>query len=233
MKARNIIDSFNYAINGVIYAFKSQRNMKIHFAIAILVLFLSLFFDLNKWEFLILLFSIALVIVSELFNTAIESVVDLITDKHHPIAAIAKDVAAGAVLISAMNAIAVGYILFFYRANNILRNIFSKVKHSPPYLTFVVLIIIMILTIILKAYFRDGTPLRGGTPSGHSALAFGIATSLSFISENVLVMVLSFLMAFLVAQSRVEGRIHSVYQVITGAALGMVVSVLIFQLMER
>ncbi|WP_026485611.1 diacylglycerol kinase [Caldanaerobius polysaccharolyticus] len=232
MKSRNIADSFNNAINGVIYAFKSQRNMKVHFAIAVIVLLLSLFFDLNKWEFLILLFSIALVFVTELLNTAIEAVVDLITEKHHRCAAIAKDVAAGAVLVSALNAIAVGYILFIYRANGIIRNVFYRVKHSPPYLTFVVLILIMMLTIVLKAYFKEGIPLRGGMPSGHSALAFGIATSISFLTENVLVAILAFLLAFLVAQSRVEGRIHDLYQVIAGAALGMAVSVLIFQLLE-
>ena len=110
---QNIIKAFNAAIEGVIYTFKHERNMKIHYIIAIVVLLISLFLDLDRVEMMILLLSISLVIVSEMFNTAVENAVDLITNEIHPLAKIAKDVAAGGVLIASLNAVAVGYLIFY------------------------------------------------------------------------------------------------------------------------
>ena len=100
---QNIIKAFNAAIEGVIYTFKHERNMKIHYVIAVVVLLISLFLNLSRVEMMILLLSISLVIVSEMFNTAVENAVDLITNEIHPLAKIAKDVAAGGVLIASLN----------------------------------------------------------------------------------------------------------------------------------
>ena len=110
---KSLIDSFNFAVNGIISALKTERNMRIHYLIAIIVIILSLFFDFSRTELLLLIFAISLVIVAELFNTAIEKVVDLITDRYHPLAKLVKDISAGAVLIAAINSIVVGYLLFF------------------------------------------------------------------------------------------------------------------------
>ena len=115
MKSRNVIESFKYAISGIIYAFKTQRNLKIHFAAATGVLLLSPFFNFSRAELLLLFFTVTLVIVCELFNTAIEIVVDMVAHTYHPLAKLAKDVAAGAVLVSAINALVVAYILFISR----------------------------------------------------------------------------------------------------------------------
>lgn len=112
MKNRNLIDSFNNAINGIICAIKSERNMKIHICTAIVVFIMSIFFDLTKAEFLIVCISVAMVIVSELFNTAIEELVNMITTGYHPKVKIIKDVSAGAVLVSAFFAVIVGYFVF-------------------------------------------------------------------------------------------------------------------------
>lgn len=113
MKIKKISDSFNNAIDGIIYTVRTQLNMKIHFTIAIIVLLLSLFFDFSKIEMLILFFTISLVIVLEMINTAIEATIDVIANYYHPLAKIAKNVSAGAVLIAAINSIVVGYLLFF------------------------------------------------------------------------------------------------------------------------
>ena len=82
----SIIEAFNAAISGILYTFIYERNMKIHYFIAVVVLIVSLFFDLNKLEMMILILSISLVIISEMFNTAIENTVDLVTDKYHNLA---------------------------------------------------------------------------------------------------------------------------------------------------
>ena len=115
MRVRKLLDSFHYAIDGIIYTLKTQRNMKVHFLAAIAVLFLSLFLKVSKLEVLILFFTISLVIIAEMINTSIEAAIDLITDKYHELAKIAKNVAAGAVLIASLNVIIVGYMIFFDR----------------------------------------------------------------------------------------------------------------------
>ncbi|WP_350445984.1 diacylglycerol kinase [Anaeromonas gelatinilytica] len=228
---KRLIDSFNYAIEGIIYTLKTQRNMKIHFFMMIIILLLSLFFDFSKIELLLLLFAIALVIITEMINTAIEKAVDMITKEFHPLAKIAKDVAAASVLVAAINSIMVGYLLFFYHVNPFTRSILFKIRSSPVHLTFICILLIIIITIIIKTITQTGTPFEGGIISGHTALAFTVSTVITFLSENILIATLSFLLSILVGQSRVEGKIHSIFQVINGAILGILLTVLIFQLL--
>ena len=109
----NFIDACHNAIDGIIYATTTQSNVKKQLVLAVLILFASLFFDLSKSEFLVLVFSVVLVIFAEMLNTAIETLVDLYTDIYHPKAKIAKDVGAGAVVLAAFNCVAVAYFLFF------------------------------------------------------------------------------------------------------------------------
>lgn len=232
MKNRNMFDSFNYAINGIIYGIKTQRNLKIHCAAALGALLLSLFYNFSKIELLILLFTIVIVIVTEMINTAIEKVVDMIVDTYHPLAKIAKDVAAGAVLISAVNAIIVAYMLFFSkpRVLTTLMNLVLKFRQTPFHIAFIATLIVLILIFIIKAHFHHKTPLRGGVVSGHAALAFAITTSICFITENPIIITLCLFLSLIVAQSRVEGKIHSLLEVILGAVLGMVITLLLFSL---
>ncbi|QEK12356.1 phosphatase PAP2 family protein [Crassaminicella thermophila] len=230
MKVRKLIDSFNYAIDGIIYTLKTQRNMRIHFTMAVLVLFLSLFFDLSKLEILVLFFTIALVIIAEMINTAIEAAIDLITDQYHELAKISKNVAAGAVFISALNAIVVAYIIFFDKFNWAIEIVLHKVRKMPIHTTFISLLIVIFIVISIKAYIGEGTPLRGGMPSGHTAIAFSILTSIAFISENTLVTSLCLLLAILVAQSRIEAGIHNFFEVTIGAILGIFITIFIFQI---
>jgi len=232
MKSKSLIESFNYAVRGIIYALKSERNMRIHFAVAIGVIFLSLFFDFTKLELLMLFITIAFVFMAEMFNTAIERSVDLFTDEYHQLAKIAKDVAAGGVLIAAINSVVVGYLLFFDRLNPYTNLVLFKLKNSSIHLTFVALVLVMFLTIAFKTIFYRGrgTPFQGGIVSGHSAISFCIATIIAFIANNMLVSTLAFFMAILVGESRIEGKIHSLFEVIVGALLGVIVGVLVFQI---
>ena len=228
MKLKKIVDSFNYAIDGIIYTVRTQRNMKIHMCVTLLVLILCLFFDISKIEMLILAITIAMVIGAELFNTAIEAVIDMNTNYYHPLAKIAKNVAAGAVVVTALNAVLVGYIIFWDKLSNLYYILLNTIKESEPHTIFILLVIVSIATIIAKAIFGEGTPLKGGMPSGHSALAFSIATAISFITEEPICMMLSFLMAFITAQSRVDAEVHSLFEVIVGAIFGMLITILIF-----
>lgn len=230
MKIRKFTDSFNYAIEGIIYAIKTQRNMKFHMIIAIIVLLLSLFFDFTKIEMLILFITITLVIVLEMINTAIEATIDVLANYYHPLAKIAKNVAAGAVLIGAVNAVFVGYLLFFDKLKPMTQTVILKIKQSDTTVVFICLILIIMVTIIVKAIYGEGTPLKGGMPSGHSALAFGAATAISLITSDPLIITLSFFLALMVAQSRVEARIHTLYETIIGSIFGILITILIFRL---
>lgn len=230
-KSRNLIESFNHAVNGIISGLKTERNLKIHFSVAFIVVLISLFCDFTRTELLILIFSISFVLMAELFNTAIERVVDLIKEEYHPLARLAKDVAAGAVLVSAVNAIIVGYLLFFDGFVPVTNLVLHKIRNSPIYLTFIAIVLVVIVTLFAKAKFYRGrgTPFQGGTVSGHSAISFCIATIVSFIADNMLVSTLAFILAFFVAESRIEGKIHSLFEVIMGALLGIFIGILVFQ----
>ncbi len=228
-KHRNLIKTFNYAIDGIIYTLKSQKNMKVHYGIAILVLFLTLFLNLSRIEIIAVFFSISLVILSEMFNTAIEKTVDLITTEYSPLAKIAKDVAAGAVLISALNSVMVAYLVFFDRLNPSTLSLLIKIKNQDVHVTIIGIIITLLFVVAGKTLSTKGSHVQGGLVSGHAALSFAIATSISYISENTLVATLSFMLALLVAQSRIEGKIHTLKEVIYGAILGILIITLLFK----
>lgn len=231
---RSIIDSFNNAVNGIILTIKSERNMVIHYMIAIGVIGMSLFFNFSRTEFLILLLATTFVVVMEMINTAIEKTVDMITQEYHPFARIVKDIAAGAVLVSAINAIIVGYLLFFDRLNLFGDVILFKIQNSPIHMTFVALILVVLITIGLKAKYHKGrgTHFQGGVVSGHSSVAFCVATIVAFLAENMLVGTLTFGLALLVGESRIEGKIHSKLEVFLGAILGILVGIIIFKIIR-
>ena len=117
---QGIIKAFNAAIEGIIYTFKFERNMKIHYFLAVVVLTASLFLGLKRLEMILLVFAISLVVIAEMFNTAIEKTIDMITDEYHVLAKIAKDVAAAAVLVMSMFSVVIGIIIFLPKLINIL-----------------------------------------------------------------------------------------------------------------
>lgn len=230
MKIRKLVDSFNYAIEGIIYAVRTQRNMRIHMTAALLVLTACFFYDLSKIELLVLTITITIVLSAELVNTAVESAIDATTNYYHPLAKIAKNTAAGAVLVTSVNAVIVGYIIFWDKLTDVTFVVLTKIKQSNPYMMFLVLVIVCMATIVIKAIYGEGTPLRGGMPSGHAALAFSIATTIALITEEPLSIMLSYLLAFIVAQSRVDSETHSILEVIAGAIFGTLLTLFIFRI---
>ncbi|MDF2883497.1 MAG: dgkA pgpB [Clostridiaceae bacterium] len=230
MKVKKLLDSFNYAIEGIVYSVRTQRNMRIHMIAAILVLTACFFYDLNKMELLIITITITMVIAAELINTAIELAIDATTNYYHPLAKLAKNAAAGAVLITAINAILVGYIIFWDKLKYINFIVMKKIEGSNPYMIFIILAVVSIITLIIKAIFGEGTPLKGGMPSGHSAIAFSIATSIALITEEPLTIILSYFLAFIVAQSRVDSEVHSVLEVFVGGIFGTLLTILLFRI---
>ncbi len=233
MKSGNFISSFNYAVQGIISALKTERNMKFHYLASVGVIIASLFMDLSRTEFMLMIFSITFVVTAEMINTAIERTVDLVVQDYNPIAKYIKDVSAGAVLISSINAVVCAYLIFYDKITIAEDFILNKIKNSNDHLAFVSILMVLILTVggkYIRAKKNGGTYFQGGAISGHASLSFCAATIISLISENTLVTLLSFFVALLVAESRVEGKIHKVSEVISGAILGVCVAIFIFKI---
>ena len=110
----SLVESFKNALSGLAYAFLRERNIKLHLLAAIFVIFFALRLDFSRMELIVLFFTIFLVFVAELFNTAVEAVVDLFTEEFHELARKAKNVAAGAVLLTCINALVIFYLLFIH-----------------------------------------------------------------------------------------------------------------------
>ena len=108
----SLFQSFNHAAEGIVHAVRTQRNLWIHFTVAVLVLVAAVGFGASKLELAVLLLAITFVLVAELVNTAVEAAVDVSSTAFDPMAKLAKDMAAGAVLVAALNAVAIGYLVF-------------------------------------------------------------------------------------------------------------------------
>ena len=230
MKPKNWFESVNLAIEGILYAAKTQRHMRYHFWVAAAILIFSLFLSITKLEFLILAFAILFVLFAEMINTAIEATVDLLSPSYSKLAKIAKDTAAGAVLIASIGAVVTGYLVLYPH----LREPFTKgiefAKNSPEHITFIALVIVIIAVIMSKAYSKKGRPLYGGMPSGHAAVAFAIWIAVTLITRNALIAILIFILAGIISHSRIALGAHTIFEVILGAVFGALITVLLFQL---
>ncbi|TYB31404.1 MAG: phosphatase PAP2 family protein [Candidatus Mcinerneyibacterium aminivorans] len=227
-KNNNLLESFNNAVKGIILSIKYERNIKIHYLIALLVLAYSLFLDLTFLERLMLYFSIAFVIVAETFNTVIELIIDyFISTLHDPLIKIIKDISSAGVFIAAINSIIVGYFLVYKKSIKDINALFNSIKTANDTFIFIILIIIITSVVLLKSISKSGKPFYGGWPSGHSAFAFAIAAISILYIDIIIINILIIILAFLVAKSRIDLHIHSLWQVITGSLLGFFLTVLI------
>lgn len=229
MRSRSLLWSFNHAIEGVVYAIRTQRNMRIHVGAAVVAIIVALLLGVDREGFLAIVFAIGIVFIAELLNTAIEAAVDVATDQYSPEAKVAKDVAAGAVLVASTVAIVIAYLALFDPLVNVARSGLDWVKLGREDITFAAFGLTLLAVLIAKAVAREKNYFRGGWPSGHSALAFGLATAIGYLSGSAAALILGYFLALLVAQSRVEGEIHTVPQVVLGGILGILVVTAVFQ----
>jgi diacylglycerol kinase (ATP) len=221
---KNHFDSFRYAVEGIVHVFRTQRHMRFHFLILVLALLVGILYGLPSERLAILFVVVSSVLVAEMFNTAVESVVDLVTQTYHPLAKLAKDIAAGAVLITAITAVMVGLLLFF--GDNKIATLRIDVRHDPQPLRVLLTVVVLVLVVVLigKVLGGKGSILSGGVVSGHSALSFFLATTLIYRAADYFTGIIALLLAFLVAQSRVEGKIHTLQEVVIGGLLGVLLT---------
>lgn len=234
-RRRHALSSFKCAQEGVLHCFRTQPHMRFHFFTLVAVLLSGLLLDLGNRDMLVLIFAVTLVIVAEMFNTAIEAVVDMITQNYNPIAKLAKDVAAGAVLIAAANAVIAGVLIFFgnRRLLEIQNRMQTSVSDDIARVIVVGIVLLTLVVIISKLLSNTGSPWHGGIISGHSAIGFLLAMTIFFTAHNTVVAFLAILLAVLVAQSRVEAGVHSIREVVIGAVLAILLTSLVYWVMPR
>lgn len=224
-----LLASFRYALEGLKYTLVSQRNMRIHYIAALIVLLLSLYLPLRKVEVLILFVCILLVIVAELINTAVEAVIDLVTEEFHPLAKVAKDVAAGAVLLCSGMAVVVGVSVFYPYMGFLSLSHLEGTPYSRNIGLAALIAFNFFLTLMIKAVaHRLGK--WNWEPSMTTSLASCIATSLMVIVHNLLATLLLILLTALMMGTILHNKERK-NPAILGVILGALVAVIAFRLM--
>jgi len=230
---RGLVESFNAAIEGFFFVVKTERNMRIHFLLALMVLLLGVYLNFTRTELMILLLTCSSVLMIEMVNTAMEIVIDYVESAHLNWVKVVKDITAGAVLVASINAFTIGYLLFF--RDNIFSKIFqrefSKLSRSDWHVSFFIIITLLGVVIMSKAVFHRGKPLRGGMPSGHSAVAFSIWMLVALLTSNMLIVFTVFILACLIAQSRINRHCHTAWEVIVGSILGASLTLMVYRLL--
>jgi diacylglycerol kinase (ATP) len=220
-RPKSQIDSFRYAIEGIVHVFRTQKHMRFHFFAVVLVLIAGMLSHFSTIEMILLVIPMGALLGAEMFNTAVETTVDLVTQTYHPLAKLAKDIAAGAVLVFAIVAGLVVFMLFF--GSQQIAPLTVSVNRDPiPLEVFAVLFLLLfVIVMIVKVVGGKGSILSGGIVSGHAAVSFFLAVTLIYRTKmDPVTFLLAFLLALLVVQSRVEGKIHTVQEVVLGGLLG-------------
>lgn len=218
MWVTKVLKSIRYALEGLKYTVVTQRNMRIHFFTALTVLLLSLYFPVSKLEVLILFVAMILVLFAELINTAIEAVVDMVTEEYHPLAKIAKDVAAGAVLLTAGLAVIVGISVFYPYLNVLFLGLSTESFYTPHIGIALVVAFDFFLTILLKGWFHR-MDWKAWEPSMSTSVTVCITVLIVSMIAKLIVALLMLLLLLIFLGTRLRMQINR-KPVLMGLLLG-------------
>ncbi len=230
IKNKTFFSAMGHAIDGVIRAFKTERNLRIDYIIGLFVFISSLFFDFTKTEFACLCLTIGFVIFAEMINSTVEYMVDLITDKYDDRAKAAKDIAAGGVLIASTVAVVVAYFLFADKLYNATTAIISSILNSKLHLLFTIIFAVIILAVILKGVFSKDEKYSKSYPSARVALAFALTTYVYVITKSVFVGAVSLVLSLMITQIKIENTKTKPIFMILSAVLGVLVVLIVYQM---
>lgn len=228
MKKRTFLQSLNDAADGFVWVVRHEKNMRVHFLAAALLLVAATALGVSRLEWIVLCCASALVLIAEMMNTAIEETMDLVKREFHPAVRIVKHISAGIVLVTVVNSLIVAFFVFSPYLRRPFAEWITRVRYAPVHLLFTSLLAVTFAVVAAKAFGKKGTPFRGGILSGHSAVAFSFWTVVVFITTEPFIVGVTFLMAAFVAQSRLRAKIHSLQEVVLGSLVGMIVTALFF-----
>lgn len=234
MKSRHLLDSARYATEGLVHVLRADWHMRLIFLIGALVLVASAILRVSRVELLLLCLAIALVVLAELLNSAIESVVDLASPDFHPLAKAAKDVGGAAVLVASVVGVLIALGVFVSAdALEVIRGVGGRRPPHPLHVLLVGVVTVVVAVVLAKLWSGPGrgTLTRGGVVSAHSAVAFFCFVSVWFLTPDIIPRLLTFVLAVLVAQSRVDAGIHTVREVLIGAGVALVVGFSLYSLL--
>ena len=218
------------ALNGIIRAFKTERNLRIDYVIGVIVFLSSFFFDFTKAEFASLCLTIGFVIFAEMINSTIEYVVDLLTDKIDDRAKAAKDIAAGGVLIASIVAALNAYFLFITKMKDASLILLEAILNSDIHLMVAILFVVCLSIVILKGIFSRNKNYVSSFPSARIVISYGLATYLLIVTRNLLVGGVSFVLCFMISQLKRENDRVNSWQVIISALLGILLVLIVYQI---
>jgi len=229
--SRDVILPFRAAFEGIVHTFRTQRHMRVHLYMTLIVVLGCMILNIRLREIMVIMFTITFVLVAEMFNSAIEATVDLVSDQYHPLAKFAKDIAAGAVLITTIMSVIV--ILMIAVGEDQWERIrisltSESIGASVGIRLCAGVVLVLIVVIIGKGLGKHGKIQQGGLVSGHAAYGFFLATCVFFLTDNVAVSSIAILLAVMVAQSRWEAKIHSIFELTLGASVGVILGLVLF-----
>lgn len=228
---RAVYRPFPHAVRGVVQAFGAERHMRLHFLIIVLLIAVGLAVRLRPLEFVALAFACALVLIAEMFNSAIEAWIDEYSPGFNRRIKIIKDICAGAVLVAAANAVVIGALVFSGNPN-VKRIFYQALILRRPLADFQIAlagaVVLVLLLLAIKQRGQHGSLLHGGVISGHSALAWFLAGVIFALAGQATLQLAAVGLALLVSQSRVEAKVHSLREVALGAAVGVALAVVVF-----
>lgn len=229
-KNKNFFKAIGHSIDGVIRAFKTERNLRIDYLIALCVLLAGIVLGFDKTEFVCLCLTIGFVIFSEMMNSVSEYIVDLLTDKYDDRAKAAKDIAAGGVLISSAISVVVAYFLFADKLKDATTALISSIFASNSHILFTIIFAIVVLVIILKGIFGNKEDYSHSAPSLHIALAFALTTYACIITKSFLVAIICGILTMMVFSLKVSNTKARVINMVYSALIGIILVLVVYEL---
>lgn len=230
VKNKNFVTALHHSVDGIIKAFKTERNLRIDYFCAVCVLLAGVVLGLSKTEFVCLCLTVGFVIFSEMMNSVAEYIVDLVTDKYDDRAKAAKDIAAGGVLISSSISVIVAYFLFADKLQNATTSVLNAIISSNTNILFTIIFMIVVLVIILKGLFGRGEEYAHSGPSLKIALAFGLTTYACIITRSFLVGIVCGILSLMIFGMKVTHTKASKINMIYSALLGIIIVLFVYQL---
>lgn len=230
VKNKNFVTALHHSVDGIIKAFKTERNLRIDYFCAVCVLLAGVILGLSKTEFVCLCLTVGFVIFAEMMNSVVEYIVDLVTDKYDDRAKAAKDIAAGGVLMSSSISVIVAYFLFADKLKNASSNLLTAIFSSNSNILFTIVFMIVILIVILKGLFGRGEEYAHSGPSLKVALAFGLTTYACIITRSYLVGCICGLLSLMIFGMKVNNTKAKTSNIVFSAILGIIIVLLVYEL---